>query len=65
MRLRSKAAVKDWSNTIMVSTRHIFKQGDSFSYKQKTLTVTFLAVLPLTFALTYVLAKLHLHTFNT
>lgn len=34
MRLRSKAAVKDWPNTIMVSTRHICKQGDSFSYVQ-------------------------------
>lgn len=35
MHLRSKAAVKDWPNTIMVSTRYLCKQGDSFSYMQK------------------------------
>lgn len=38
MHLRSKAAVKDWPNTIMVSTRYICKLGDSYRQKQNNIS---------------------------
>lgn len=35
MHLRSKAAVKDWTNTIMVSTARVSRLGKLFSRTQK------------------------------
>lgn len=38
MHRRSKAAVKDWPNTIMVNTRHICKLGDACRQKHNNIS---------------------------